>query len=58
MSVAWLASVALALVFIAVVLLGTWLALRRRGQDVDPTAWVLVASLAAGSMSVLALALI
>lgn len=58
MTASWLASVAIALAFIAVVLLGTRLALRRRGQDVDTVAWVLVASLAGASMSALTLALI
>ena len=58
MTAALLASVAIALAFIALVLLGTRLALHRRGQEVDTVAWVLVASIAGGSMSALALALI
>lgn len=58
MTVAWLASLAIALAFIALVLLGTRLALRRRGHDVDTVAWVLVASITGGSMSALTLALI
>jgi len=58
MSIAWLASVAIALGFIALVLLGTRLVLRRRGANIDTVAWILIASIAGGSMSALALALI
>jgi hypothetical protein len=57
-SVSWAASAGVALVFIGLVLLGTHMALRRRGARVDPVAWVLTASVAGGSMSVLALALL
>jgi hypothetical protein len=56
--VSWAASAGVALVFIGLVLLGTHMALRRRSADVDPIAWVLTASVAGGSMSVLALALL
>lgn len=56
--VAWLASAGLALAFIALVLLGTRAVLRRRSHDVDTVAWVLTASVAGGSMSALALALL
>lgn len=57
-SVSWAASVGVALVFIGLVLLGTHMALRRRGVEVDRVAWVLTASVAGGSVSVLALALL
>lgn len=58
MTAAGFASVAIALAFIALVLLGTRVALRRRGEDVDTVAWVLVASVAGGTVSAIALALL
>lgn len=58
-NLAWLASVVVALAFIAIVLLGTRFVLRRASsRDVDPVAWVLVACVTGGSLSALAAALI
>jgi hypothetical protein len=55
---AWLASCALAAVFLAGVLLATRAALERRSKNVSPAALVLAASVVGGSMSLLALALL
>ena len=57
-SLAWLASCAVAAVFLAVVLLATRAALARRSKNVNPAAVVLAASLVGGSVSLLALALL
>ena len=53
-----LLSVTIALVFVAVVLLATRLVLSRRGAEIDAAAWILIASIAGGSISALTLALI
>lgn len=58
MTATWLASVAIPLAFIALVLLGARPSLRRRSDDVDTVVWVLVSSIAGGSMSAITLALI
>lgn len=57
-SVAWIASAAVAAVFLAAVLLVTRATLTRVRGTVDPAAWVLAASVVGGSVSVLALALL
>lgn len=58
MSIAWLASVAIALVFITLVLLATRLVLRRQDANIDTVAWILIASIAGATMAALTLALI
>ena len=55
---AWLASCAVAAVFLAGVFLATRAALARRSKNVNPAAVVLAASVVGGSMSLLALALL
>jgi hypothetical protein len=54
----WLASIALAAVFMAVVLFVTRLVLARDRKEVDPMAWILAASLAGGSASLIALVIL
>lgn len=53
-----LASIVLAAAFIAAVLFVTRLVLVRARKDVDPMAWILTASLAGGSASLIALAIL
>jgi uncharacterized membrane protein len=54
----WLASCAVAAVFLTGVLMATRAALARRSKKVNPAAVVLAASVVGGSMSLLALALL
>lgn len=57
-SLAWLASCAVAAVFLTAVLTATRAVLARRSKNVNPAAVVLAASVVGGSVSLLALALL
>jgi len=52
---AWLAAIALAATFIALILLATRIGLNRSPEHVGPAEWVFTASVTGGSLSVLAL---